>query len=96
MSDLKTIRTDVVGSLLRPQAVKDARARFDEGKIDGAALRKIEDEAIRDAVRLQDGIGKYAHQPLVPGAKDQSPTARRQQLAEAACAVGVDCLVPRT
>ena len=40
MSDLRTIRTDVVGSLLRPEAVKQARVRFDEGKIDAAELRR--------------------------------------------------------
>jgi hypothetical protein len=31
MIDLKTIRTDVVGSLLRPQNLKEARVDFDEG-----------------------------------------------------------------
>ena len=57
MSDLRTIRTDVVGSLLRPEAVKDARARFDEGKLDAAELRALEDQAVRDAVKLQESIG---------------------------------------
>jgi len=57
MSDLRTIRTDVVGSLLRPAEVKDARARLEEGKIDAAELHRIEDEAIRDAVKLQEAIG---------------------------------------
>ncbi len=57
MTDLNTIRTDVVGSLLRPETVKAARVRFDESKIDAAALRAIEDDAVRDAVRLQESIG---------------------------------------
>ncbi len=57
MGDLKTIRTDVVGSLLRPAAVREGRAALDEGKIDAAALRRIEDDAVRDAVRLQESIG---------------------------------------
>ena len=57
MSDLRTIRTDVVGSLLRPPAVIEARSRLDEGKIDADALRAIEDEAVRAAVRLQEDIG---------------------------------------
>lgn len=57
MSDLRTIRTDVVGSMLRPAAVKDARARLEEGKIDAAELHRIEDEAVRDAVKLQESIG---------------------------------------
>ena len=57
MADLRTIRTDVVGSLLRPDSVKEARVRFDEGKLDAAGLRAIEDDAIRDAVKLQEGLG---------------------------------------
>lgn len=57
MSDLKNIRTDVVGSLLRPAAVIEARAQFDEGKLDAAGLRLIEDEAVREAVKLQEGVG---------------------------------------
>ena len=57
MADLNTIRTDVVGSLLRPEAVKAARVQFDEGKIDAAALKRVEDEAVRDAVKLQESIG---------------------------------------
>jgi 5-methyltetrahydropteroyltriglutamate--homocysteine methyltransferase len=55
--NLRNIRTDVVGSLLRPDAVKQARMRFDEGKIDGTELRAIEDQAVRDAVKLQESIG---------------------------------------
>jgi methionine synthase II (cobalamin-independent) len=39
MSDLRTIRTDVVGSLLRPQAVIEGRKRLDEGKIGADAVR---------------------------------------------------------
>ncbi|HTS41124.1 MAG TPA: 5-methyltetrahydropteroyltriglutamate--homocysteine S-methyltransferase [Xanthobacteraceae bacterium] len=57
MSDLKVIRTDVVGSLLRPAAVIEARARFDEGKLDADGLRQIEDEAVCDAVTLQESAG---------------------------------------
>jgi 5-methyltetrahydropteroyltriglutamate--homocysteine methyltransferase len=55
--DLATIRTDVVGSLLRPPALREARLRFDDGLIDAAALHAIEDEAVREAVRLQQGAG---------------------------------------
>lgn len=55
--DLKTIRSDVVGSLLRPHSWKQARARFDEGTLDPDEFRTIEDEAIRNAVRLQEGAG---------------------------------------
>jgi 5-methyltetrahydropteroyltriglutamate--homocysteine methyltransferase len=57
VSDLHTIRTDVVGSLLRPAAVIEARKKFDEGKLDAAGLRAVEDEAVRAAVALQESIG---------------------------------------
>ena len=57
MNDLKTIRTDVVGSLLRPAALKDARTRFDDGQISADDLRKLEDDAVRNAVRLQEDAG---------------------------------------
>jgi 5-methyltetrahydropteroyltriglutamate--homocysteine methyltransferase len=57
MTDLKTIRTDVVGSLLRPAALKEARMRFDAGGIDADVLRAIEDDAVRAAVALQEAAG---------------------------------------
>ena len=57
MSDLHTIRTDVVGSLLRPAAVIEARKQFDEGKLDAAGLGAVEDQAVRDAVALQESVG---------------------------------------
>src|SRR5215470_5990610 len=57
MTDLRTIRTDVVGSLLRPSAVIEARTRFDDGRLDADDLRAIEDAAVREAVRLQEAAG---------------------------------------
>ena len=48
MSNLQTpFRYDFVGSFLRPEKLKKARRQFNEGKIDAAALKKVEDEAIR-------------------------------------------------
>ena len=57
MKELAKIRNDVVGSLLRPAKLKDARNHFDEGKLTLEQLREIEDQAIRDAVVLQEAIG---------------------------------------
>src|ERR1700691_815328 len=54
---LTKIRTDVVGSLLRPAGLKEARARFDDGAIGADALSAIEDDAVREAVRLQESAG---------------------------------------
>lgn len=50
-------RADHVGSLLRPPALLDARARFAAGDVDAAELRGIEDEAIADVVRMQADVG---------------------------------------
>jgi 5-methyltetrahydropteroyltriglutamate--homocysteine methyltransferase len=50
-------RTDVVGSLLRPAPLKQAYTDRDAGKIAPEELRRIEDGAIRAAVRLQEEIG---------------------------------------
>jgi 5-methyltetrahydropteroyltriglutamate--homocysteine methyltransferase len=57
MANLKNIRTDVVGSLQRPPGLKEARSQFDEGKITADALRALEDDAVRAAVRLQEDVG---------------------------------------
>ena len=50
-------RCDHVGSLLRPAALMDARARCARGEIDANALRAVEDEAIADVVRKQENVG---------------------------------------
>ena len=50
-------RADHVGSFLRPKALLDARAQFRAGEIDAAALRAVEDEAIRGVVAFQEGLG---------------------------------------
>jgi methionine synthase II (cobalamin-independent) len=50
-------RADHVGSLLRPAELHEARARAARGEIDRAALRRVEDEAIRGAVALQESVG---------------------------------------
>src|ERR1700729_3854978 len=50
-------RADHVGSLLRPATLLAARDEFAAGTIDAAALAAVEDEAIRDAVKLQEDAG---------------------------------------
>ncbi|MYZ48822.1 cobalamin-independent methionine synthase II family protein [Propylenella binzhouense] len=53
-------RADEVGSLLRPQALKDARAAFAEGRIPAAELKKVEDDEIRAVVAKQEEVGLKA------------------------------------
>jgi 5-methyltetrahydropteroyltriglutamate--homocysteine methyltransferase len=50
-------RAEHVGSLLRPEELKRARARCDDGEIDARALARVEDRLIIDAVRLQEELG---------------------------------------
>ena len=50
-------RADHVGSLLRPPAVHEARAKRAAGEISAAELREVEDAAIADAVRTVEGLG---------------------------------------
>jgi 5-methyltetrahydropteroyltriglutamate--homocysteine methyltransferase len=52
-----TAHTDVVGSLLRPQALLDARQRFEQGEIEPAEFKRIEDAAVDAAVALQERAG---------------------------------------
>jgi 5-methyltetrahydropteroyltriglutamate--homocysteine methyltransferase len=50
-------RADHVGSLLRPPEVLRARDDHKAGRIDAAALRLVEDDAIRQVVKMQQEIG---------------------------------------
>jgi 5-methyltetrahydropteroyltriglutamate--homocysteine methyltransferase len=54
-------RADHVGSLLRPQTIKDARkACLEDGTINAGALSRVEDEAIYQAVIMQQSAGLKA------------------------------------
>jgi 5-methyltetrahydropteroyltriglutamate--homocysteine methyltransferase len=50
-------RTDVVGSLLRPAELLEARERFDAGALSHAAFKAVEDRAVDDALALQADAG---------------------------------------
>jgi 5-methyltetrahydropteroyltriglutamate--homocysteine methyltransferase len=50
-------RADHVGSLLRPQALLDAREQFQNGAISKDELREVEDNAIREVIKKQETIG---------------------------------------
>ena len=54
-------RADHVGSLLRPNSIKQARTRhIDKGDISAEELRSIEDEAIKNAIAVQQDVGLQA------------------------------------
>jgi methionine synthase II (cobalamin-independent) len=54
-------RAEQIGSLLRPKALLEQRAKFAHGEIGQAELTKAEDDAIRGALALQEHVGlKFA------------------------------------
>src|SRR6516164_8358197 len=50
-------RADHVGSLLRPPELLRARAEHQAGRMPAGELRRVEDDAIRDVVRMQREAG---------------------------------------
>jgi 5-methyltetrahydropteroyltriglutamate--homocysteine methyltransferase len=50
-------RVDHVGSLLRPPGLLEARARRDAGVLSSVEFKRIEDDAVRAVVRLQEECG---------------------------------------
>jgi 5-methyltetrahydropteroyltriglutamate--homocysteine methyltransferase len=58
--DRPPFRADHVGSLLRPQPVKEARVQRQAGTIDGATLKAIEDREIENIIRKQEEVGLRA------------------------------------
>ena len=50
-------RADHVGSLLRPAALKEARARFQTGEMDAQQLKTVEDRAIEALIARQAEVG---------------------------------------
>ncbi|HEU0247264.1 MAG TPA: cobalamin-independent methionine synthase II family protein [Gaiellaceae bacterium] len=50
-------RTDVVGSLLRPPELLEARKRHESGDLSPADFKRVEDSAVDAALRLQEEAG---------------------------------------
>ncbi len=50
-------RSDVVGSLLRPARLKEARERHEAGQLTEADFKRIEDHAVDEAIALQERAG---------------------------------------
>src|SRR5918995_5394425 len=57
MRDTPPFRADHVGSLLRPHRLLDARAAHADGRLDDEELRAVEDDAIREVVKMQEEVG---------------------------------------
>jgi 5-methyltetrahydropteroyltriglutamate--homocysteine methyltransferase len=51
-----TVRADIVGSLLRPQELLEARERYAAGGLSAAEFKRIEDRAVDWAIGLQERV----------------------------------------
>lgn len=49
-----TYHTEVVGSLLRPPYLAEARKKFEAGEMHAAEFKALEDQAVNDAITLQE------------------------------------------
>jgi methionine synthase II (cobalamin-independent) len=54
---LVTVRADIVGSLLRPPQLLEARERYASGGLSAAEFKRIEDRAVEGAIDLQERAG---------------------------------------
>jgi len=54
---MSALHADVLGSLLRPDYLKRARADLDAGAISVAEFKRIEDRAVDQAIAVQEGSG---------------------------------------
>jgi 5-methyltetrahydropteroyltriglutamate--homocysteine methyltransferase len=50
-------RAEVVGSMLRPSYLKEARAAFQQGNLSTPDFKRIEDRAVDQVIALQEGTG---------------------------------------
>jgi 5-methyltetrahydropteroyltriglutamate--homocysteine methyltransferase len=56
-TDVAGVHSEVIGSLLRPAALADARRRFEAGELPADQFKAIEDAAVDQAIRLQEAAG---------------------------------------
>lgn len=56
-NNFSPFRADIVGSFLRPQELKEARAKHAKGEIDDSALKAVEDRLITDLIAKQKAHG---------------------------------------
>jgi 5-methyltetrahydropteroyltriglutamate--homocysteine methyltransferase len=54
---MNTIRAEAIGSLLRPDYLKAARAELERGAVTPGEFKRIEDRAVDEAVALQESAG---------------------------------------
>jgi 5-methyltetrahydropteroyltriglutamate--homocysteine methyltransferase len=50
-------RAEVIGSLLRPSYLKEARAAFEQGSLPASEFKRLEDRAVDQVIAMQEGTG---------------------------------------
>ena len=50
-------RSEVIGSLLRPDYLSQAREQLERGELDPAGFKRLEDRAVDEAIALQEAAG---------------------------------------
>ena len=50
-------RAEVIGSMLRPSYLKEARAAFEQGELPAHDFKRIEDRAVDQVIAMQEGAG---------------------------------------
>src|SRR5262245_63650925 len=50
-------RAEVIGSMLRPSYLKEARAEFEQGRLDVREFKRLEDRAVDQVIAMQEGTG---------------------------------------
>ena len=53
-NDLKRIRTDHIGSLVRPAKLRETFGRYDRGELSNEELHRVQDETIREVIARQE------------------------------------------
>ena len=57
LRNIPPFRADHVGSLLRPQELREARAKRGRGEIKAEQLKAVEDRAIKEVIAKQEATG---------------------------------------
>lgn len=72
-AELKALRVDHIGSLVRPEKLRYVFARYDRGEAAENELRQAQDEAIRDVIAKQEAHGL----PVVNNGEFRATISRR-------------------
>jgi len=85
-TDIRGVRVEHIGSLVRPEPLRDVFTRYDQGQAKAEELRSLQDDAIREVIKKQESHG-------LPVVNDGEFRRRNFQESFSECVSGFD--VPR-